>query len=824
MSALLAGVVLALLGSGWAASVARASTSTWPVAEGVCLGGLPWAEEGYQGCPALAPHTEDLGRPVAVLTGAGERYLYVVEQAYTVNYQGGEYPKGADTIVQLRNEGADAQPKFVSCLSVASTPDCKQISNHEALFQAQSAVLSSSGEELYVASLAGIARFQIGSSGGLEYEECVGLAGGHCETPRGSVTSGETVQLTLAGDGHDLYAAEEGTLTDFHVSAQGALSLGECYDVRSACSSSRVREYGFGVAAVTPNGDTVIAAFEGGNVDVYKRAAGGSLTFTSCLAASGSECPAVGGSVKRALLKPQAIAIAPDGRDIYLTGTPNASGLPEDAVAHLRLTEAGTLEFVGCTGDIEGCEPLPAKALPAEWGGYRADQRLAVTPSGGKLLLGSDGVIAFTINASSGALTWKGCAGSAPFCAPGEGESIGAQGGSLQPVPSGSGVWIADAGSGKAARMNFDTTLSAQGKPAPTVGATVVSNVDLEAADVTATVQAHGLPTNRFFELEEVTGGHISYLTAQPFRSAGETEEVQGELRLLPGKSYRVRTVAINAAGTGSGPWASVKTKACVTGEVPANAFTSSTYVTASSISIVGAVNAGCLATTIKLQYGTSTSYGQTVEFPSSRLPLAYRPAPYFLEATNLKADTTYYLRVTATNKRGSTVLEENWRTTDPAVPPEVQVATSTGAFKVTSQTTVTVEGALVAGDTPASVEAQLFDDPGHPYEPSRTIPLAKEPASRKPVTVSGSITGLKCGHTYEWQLAAYTPYGESLGVRKPLTIPCTPTSTPPAKVPAKETSSPGAEQSTGGSPTPGSASEQTTSFPTEQSTNPLTG
>jgi hypothetical protein len=131
-----------------------AAANTWPVSEGTCLAGVPWAEEGRTGCSLMAPSISDMGTPIVVLTGAGERYIYVVEKSYE---GGGGYPGGGDGIVQLSNGGAGDPPQFVSCVSELRTPNCSQIPDASAIHQAQSAVLSPNGKYLYLASFAGIA-------------------------------------------------------------------------------------------------------------------------------------------------------------------------------------------------------------------------------------------------------------------------------------------------------------------------------------------------------------------------------------------------------------------------------------------------------------------------------------------------------------------------------------------------------------------------------------------------------------------------------------------------------------------------------------------
>jgi hypothetical protein len=495
-------------------------------------------------------------------------------------------------------------------------------------------------------------------------------------------------------------------------------------------------------------------------VDVYRRSATGSLTLASCLAASDSECPSVIGSAMRSLIRPDSIAIAPNGRDIYVSGRSFAQS--EATIAHLRLTEQDTLEYVGCTGDVEGCEPLPPTMAPGLAGGGGPGS-IAITPDGAKLL--AAGLALYAIEPSTGQLSLEGCEGSGRYCAP---SHLGGGDGILELTPSGKSVWAQSGG--RTGKLELGASPSSEGKPPPEAGAVSVENVGIHSAFASASAQTYGLPTNLWFEIEEA-GGKITYETGI-HENEHEVESIQEFLGLTPGTSYRVRLVAMNAAGTSDGPWSSLKTEGCEGGERPLSNAWPNVLTAAKSLVLIGAVNPRCLSTELRLEVGTTTGYGKNFTVPS-RLSPADREEDYFIEASGLAVNTTYYYRLIARNKRGMTVLGEGVRRTAPAQPPAAQASAQTGTDRAGEHASAIVEGTLTAGGTPASVEAQVFDEPQDRYEPSQAFALGQYPADTQAVAVSGSLTGLKCGHTYEWLLAAHTPYGESLGVRKPLRISC---------------------------------------------------
>jgi hypothetical protein len=760
-------VVLVLLSAACIGGVlaSQASAATVPVHESVCIAGAPWIANGRAGCEPSAPSISDQGRPIQVITTPG--YSYIVEQTYTVSHAGGEYLQGADSIVQMRRENGRA-PQYVRCVSEAATPDCSQISD-PGLFEAQGAAISPDEQDVYVVSQVGISRFQLeAGTGALSFRECVGLEEEPCTAPTYTMNSGQTAQIVISPDGKDLYATTEGRLRDFHIGSGGRLQRGECYRFRSACSSAGPYET-YGMPAITPDGSTVLSVFSDDHVNVYRREGDGSLRFVSCLAAGGGECPNVGRSAQ-ALFDLKSIVVAPDGHDVYVTGGGSEAG--PSTLAHLKLTSADTLEFVGCLAvHVSGCEELPAQVQPFS-NADRAGKRLAITPNGAKLIMsGATALVVYKIAPATGDLTWEGCAGKEPLCNAAGFEGIGPQGGSVDIASNSSEVWASDAATARLFSLEFAAPVSNEALPVP--GSVAASVGQPGYAHFEAWVQPHESATDTFFEVES-TNHALTYRPTirNETNSAGE-QHFEGEASLESNASYRVRTVSVNEAGAGYGPWSSFTTEACgPEGEEPTQNGSTELSISATSLAVQGGVSPGCLSTSLTLEYGLTGAYGHSVAAPSGSLPLTYRNVPYRLEATELKPGTVYYYRLVASNRKGTHVLDADSGRTPPAVPPAVELDATSESTSVGDQGEATLLGSVTAGDTSVSTRAEIFED-SQTNEPALAIPLAELTPGREAVQLRHTVTGLECGKAYYWRLIAIAPYGESAGEQEPFTIPC---------------------------------------------------
>ena len=747
---------------------AKAVSPTVPIRETACLAGMPWAELGYSGCELSTASPYDLGRPVVTLVGPGERFIYVVEQSYNVLYGGGEHHAAPDTIVQLALEG-NGQPSFVSCLSTAATPDCKRVPE-SAMFEAQSAVLTPDGQNLYVASESGISSFAIEPSGGLRFTECVGVEGGACVRPTGSLDEEATVQIAIAPDSRDLYAVSEGRLRDFHLGTSGALSLAHCYDFRSACPEELPLDES-GSVAVSPDGQTVLEVLGEDSIDAYHRLPDGSLLFTGCLAAAGAECPSVGAN-ERAMVSLGSVLIAPNGRDVYVLGGGRGGDIARSTLTHLRLTASGTLEFAGCLQtDAPACEQLPSEAPSFREGELARGGQMAITPNGERLIITAGSIDVFRLDKDTGTPTYEACSGPEIPCELGQMEG----GTSVQAAPNGGSVWVSGGGAGRTTRLQLDAAALATEGPVPQPQGLTIYNLKADGAEVITNVITGGAKTRYAFEVENPDGAR-SYVEGRVQGTDKADPEVVGNLELQPSTSYRVRAMASNSAGEAAGPWRSFTTESCAPeglGEVALQNYNPEIATTATTLIARGAISPGCLPTSMSLEYGLSEHYEHKVTESQSAFPVTYSLSPFYLEATGLTPGARYYYRLTAANRRGEVVLEQEYTRLPTEAPTAVEVAADTGKARPgESDTTAVLEGIARIGDTPAEVTAQVFRNP-EADEPPKQVSLGELSPDREPQVVSIPASGLECGVLYHWRLVVTAPYGHSLGATEPLLIPC---------------------------------------------------
>jgi Immunoglobulin I-set domain len=769
-----------------AVTATAAGAVTVPLRENACLKGAT----GSPGCTPSAPHEEDLGRAMMTVTAPNGSNAYVLEQKYTVGVAGGLYNQAADTIVQERLNGQEA-PQFASCVSDRPTPDCTQF-DENAMFAAQSEVIAPDGQNLYVASRAGVARFTVDATGALHYSECLRAPEGEeeeeeeeeeekqaagevapCVAPQGSAGQYETEQLTIAPDEHDLYLTLQSRLVDIHLGAGGTMSMGRCYTFRSICPRGGEQTEYAGMAAVTSNGQFVLNVMMNQQVNVYKREPDGALRFTGCLGSvgedglSGTACPV---AAENPGLPPlEAIAVAPNSRDVYVIGgfrSGRAGGSTPIVLAHL--TSAGSLEYAGCWGvEAGGCTNLPLPATPVE-GTAKVGKRIAVSADGTHLLLATQtGNDLFGIDPASGALTWEGCVGRDAGCERMEAEPIYGQGGSVEFTPSSQEAWMDDAGS--AVRMRLGAT--APGEAPPPVSDSGHARVSEYTVNFCAPLPAHGPNVSFYYEIEG-PAAQAFYVPAyaDPYECAGK--ELVANTRVQLGDSYRYRLVSRTPAGTAAGPWQSFATQACP--HPLEEGRQAKPTITPNSLTW-GEGNAyDCPPHKVTLEYGETPAYGHTLTATSHYgMRNLWKEGGFHVSVGGLQPKTTIYWRLRLENGSRTEVISEGVSTTLEPVSGPIETFAQTASATAEGNGSVGLAGYAWSGDTPVTAAAQIFAEAHFYSEPARVILLGQLPASRERAALSTTVPGLQCGREYDWRLVTEAAYGISYGAREPFTIPC---------------------------------------------------
>lgn len=118
---------------------------------------------------------------------------------------------------------------------------------------------------------------------------------------------------------------------------------------------------------------------------------------------------------------------------------------------------------------------------------------------------------------------------------------------------------------------------------------------------------------------------------------------------LYAGVSYFVRAYATNRTGISYG-----STKSFIpSGQSPTATIAAATNITATSATLNGYVNSNSSITTVTFQYGTTTSYTNTVTADQGSLS-EDESSEVSAEITGLTASTTYHYRIVATNTLGT--------------------------------------------------------------------------------------------------------------------------------------------------------------------------
>jgi hypothetical protein len=190
------------------------------------------------------------------------------------------------------------------------------------------------------------------------------------------------------------------------------------------------------------------------------------------------------------------------------------------------------------------------------------------------------------------------------------------------------------------------TTLSATGPPVVNTNpATLIVSF---SATLNGTVDPHGLTTTAYFQYGTTT----SYgLTTPPQSKSGNTyQNISANISGLTASTiYHFRIVATNSAGTRYGADRTFRTLSA-TGP-PVVITNPATNVASSSATLNGAVDPHGLSTSVRFQYGTTTSYGLSTP-NQSKTGNTYQNVT--ANVSGLSASTTYHFRIVATNSAGT--------------------------------------------------------------------------------------------------------------------------------------------------------------------------
>jgi phosphodiesterase/alkaline phosphatase D-like protein len=258
-----------------------------------------------------------------------------------------------------------------------------------------------------------------------------------------------------------------------------------------------------------------------------------------------------------------------------------------------------------------------------------------------------------------------------------------------------------------------------------------------------ATVNANNANTTIAFEYGTTTA-YGTTVTAVPASAKGlNNVDVSFELwNLVPNTTYHYRVVATNSAGTTNGldgTFTTTTVLPVVVSDLPSGPEETQTQLN-------GTVNAQNAVTTVTIQWGTSTSYGNTVSpTPSTVTGIANTPITFIL--TGLIPNTEYHYRVVATNAAGTSYGIDRMFRTAVAAP----IATTVAATAITA-TSATINGTVNANNYPTDI----YFEYGTSTLYGTTLQASPDKANGMSNTSgAANLTGLQPGITYHYRVVA---------------------------------------------------------------------
>jgi hypothetical protein len=237
--------------------------------------------------------------------------------------------------------------------------------------------------------------------------------------------------------------------------------------------------------------------------------------------------------------------------------------------------------------------------------------------------------------------------------------------------------------------------------------------------------------------------------TGNQTRTGNTTQSVAANISGLAANStYHFRIVATNSGGTRYG-----SDKTFTTTGPAVVATNPATNVASFSATLNGSVNPDGLSTTVRFQYGRTTSYGSTT---GNQTRTGNTTQSVAANVSGLTANATYHFRIVATNSNGTTYGADRTFTTLSAT--GAPVVTTNPATNVATPS-ATLNGAVDPHGLSTTVSFQY----GRTFSyGSTTANQAKTGNTYQ--NVSANISGLTANTTYHFRIKATNSGGTRYG------------------------------------------------------------
>lgn len=303
-------------------------------------------------------------------------------------------------------------------------------------------------------------------------------------------------------------------------------------------------------------------------------------------------------------------------------------------------------------------------------------------------------------------------------------------------------VAVNSAGTTNGADATFTTTA------APTVTTGAATAATTTSVTLAGTVDPRGRATTWVFEYGTTTGYGAQTATKSAGSGSGALDVSASVTGLTPGQTYHYRIVATSDAGIASG-----SDRTFSTGSAPRVTTGSASSITPTGATLAGTVNPLGLATSWRVEYGTTTGYGSSTATRSAGLGSS--TVAVSIAVTGLRAGTTYHFRLVATSAGGTANGADQTFSTVGA--PDARTGPASA---------VTAASATLTGSVDARGRATSWY-----FEYGTTTGYGSRTAVKSVVTkagdqnVSAAVTGLRPATAYHFRVVATSDAGTSRGV-----------------------------------------------------------
>jgi phosphodiesterase/alkaline phosphatase D-like protein len=297
--------------------------------------------------------------------------------------------------------------------------------------------------------------------------------------------------------------------------------------------------------------------------------------------------------------------------------------------------------------------------------------------------------------------------------------------------------------------------------PSATTGA--ATDIEPTSATVEGTVNPESKTLEASCEVQygtSVAYGQTVACAPEKVGTGNEPVPVTASLAgLLAGTAYHYRVVAVNSNGANPGPDATLTTAPAVQGVVNGEA----SEIGKTNATLHGSLKPNGIDAHYYFEYGETLSYGSTSPAPpgtdAGKGDVATEEVvPATTVLSGLKANTTYYYRLVASNEFGSAPATEggSFKT----LPNDPVVSSESVAFVESEEALVSA----VVNPNEASTTYHFVYGPTASYGSSAPVSELELGSGGEGLTVLLTLTGLQPGTTYHYAVVATNAGGSTYG------------------------------------------------------------